>query len=159
MYSPQGTPEYPEVSKTTFHPYSIRLRCRIRIRPSENVRVAECGRANDVGCGSWHRSASLQGHAPGVDGRAVRSVAHVVPDGGTIRSRGYGIDVVPQELGDQTVRARASRIARRAAVQYSPSRWCPSRSDVRMKNDTFQNTRRRGIGAVRGEERIIDHVE
>src|SRR5205085_10301093 len=148
MLTPQGTQEYPEVSKTTFHPYSIHLRCWVR--PSENVRVAECGRANDVGCGSWHRSASLQGHAPGVDGGAVRRVAHVVPDDGPIRSRGYGIDVVTQEFGDQTVRARAAGIARGTAMQFSPSCRCSSRSDARVKDDTFQNTRRRGIGAVRG---------
>ncbi len=44
-------------------------------------------------------------------------------------------------------------------MQYSPSRWHSSCSDVRVKHHTFQDARGRGIAAVRGEKRIIDYVE
>src|ERR1051326_655756 len=41
MPSPQGALEHPGVSKTTSCPSSTCLRCWIRVRPTENVRVAE----------------------------------------------------------------------------------------------------------------------
>ena len=139
--------------------YLICLRRGIGVGSSKDVRVAERRRTNGVRRRFWHRPASLQGRAPGIDGGTVRCVAHVVPDSRPIRPRGNGIDVVSQEFGDQTVRARASRIARSTPIQYSPSRWRSSRSDVRVQHDSIQATRGRGIGAVRGEECIIDHVE
>jgi hypothetical protein len=44
-------------------------------------------------------------------------------------------------------------------MQHSEPRWCSARSDICVKHDSIQDTRGRGVGAVRGQERIIDDIE
>src|SRR5205823_14607929 len=77
----------------------------------------------------------------GVDRGTVRGVARVVPDGDDEVVRRERIVVVAEELVDERVRARASGVAGRPAVDIGPGADRTRRAiDVGVADDALEQT-------------------
>ena len=113
------------------------------------------------GAGVGAELAGLQRLPPGVDRRAVGRVARVVPDGRAVGARRGGVDVVAEELAGQRVRARAARIAGRAAVQLRERAGrVPGLAELSACLTTPTSARGSVVfGLVRRRERVVDDVD
>src|SRR6266566_5602965 len=98
----------------------IYLRRWIGERASKDVRVAKCRRASLLGCGLRSCGIQLSCRSPGVNCRAVGCVPGIIPDAGTVGVGCDSVHIVAEELQEQVVLARASRISVRATVQFTP---------------------------------------
>src|SRR5439155_24120901 len=107
-----------------------------------------CGVAEDVGVAPAREAILLRRGtrnggatggdvlAPRVDRRAVEREARVVPDTDAVGSRGGCVDVVAEELGNEIVLARCSRIAGGATVDLTERAGRCAAAHRRLQEDT-----------------------
>src|SRR5437762_14303172 len=118
--------------------FSERLRSGIRVATAEDVAVAERRRALLLRRRPGNaRVAGRECLPPGVDCRTVRGVSCVVPDRGPVDPRRHGVDVVAEELADEVVLARATRITRRASVQRAERTGRTAGARVRVLHHAY----------------------
>jgi len=127
--------------------YPVCLRCWGGERLSEDVRVAKRLRASLPWRRLGGRGIRLSCRPPRVDCRAVGCVSHVVPDRDAVGAGRGSVHIVTEELQEQVVLARSSRISGRATVQFTPRARRSISADGRVLHHAYQRARARGISA------------
>src|SRR5207253_9390475 len=136
-----------------------RKRPRLAARPPFRQRLRRRGKAEDVAIAERGLSAAwaipvrrrprhgpgsvAKRQPPGIDCRAVRAVARVVPDAGSVGIRRHRVDVVAEELAQQVVLARSPRVAIGATVDLAETSWYAIAIDGGVQHDAVQVSGRR----------------
>src|SRR5512134_3866184 len=140
---------------------SKNVECRVVVRATEDIRIAECGWAFLYRRRRrWHRGVRqdclLGCGAPIVDRGAIISVADIVPYGGSVLVRRNSVHVVAKELEPQVILARRSRVALLATIQLRESARHAAAIDVGVLHNADQSARTGRIVPERSRERVVD---
>src|SRR5207249_4679025 len=130
---------------------------------TENVGVAECGRAIRVWFGLRRHSGpilygGLRCGAPYIDRWAIGRIARVVPHSCPVRGRCHCVDIVSEKLQPQVVLAGTARVAGRTPMEFTPSKWRATTANNCMLHHTHQTARAGRVVAEWRRKRVIDEV-
>src|SRR5215212_2316770 len=135
------------------------LRRRVRPGAAEYVGIPEPGKAILLGRRLWHAGATVERHPPGVDGRTVIRSSDVVPDCRAVVVGRHRVDVVAQELVGEGVRAGASGVAGRAAIELRERPDMAVGRHLGVLNDADEGTRGGRVLLVGREKRVVDEID